>query len=170
VALLLSIPIPVSILLVQSPSDPTAPPCYSLCQVWLLDKVALRSHASALHAASYCFQCNEVFGSPELLKSHTVKVHPAKTFKCPYCDERFSTASAQDKHVKKAHPLRWVSESLQCVLHGASGELWCEVRSLRSLPFPRGRCMCPFCSKSFGSYKELDSHILQQHLGGPPPR
>ena len=143
----------------------------------------LHKHITTIHEGGDPFICRELgeagmecgagFDTESKLKSHTGRVHGAKSFWCSICssdpDERieaFSTHAALQAHIQQEHPPTCDDCGLKCTSQGAlkshieviHGGL--DIDQRKTHICPESGCGCAFTKKG-----NLNAHVQIVHVG-----
>ena len=125
---------------------------------------------------SICITCDQVFSTPELLKSHVICEHEKKSpasntcdlkltaeirqvqeyskvmeCKCPHCRRTYSTLLELKTHLNSHHKDHQPNTTGGWQLH------------IKNLYEHVTKCKCASCGKIFSSHEQLKSHVICQH-------
>lgn len=77
-------------------------------------------------ASIQCVDCKRVFGSPELLRSHRKRIHPAPTsFVCEVCGLSYADTGNLRKHVRSLRALCFLVQDK--LLHKSYSDTWTSI-------------------------------------------
>jgi len=145
------------------------------CEIPFQSKLSLKNHCDKnVCSKHWCDDCNEMFLSARILRSHILSVHEGKNHhECPICKIRLSSAFQVKRHIETVHEGKKPHKCPECD-HVTASKSWLNKHMLRThniQPKPNQKTMerkCPLCDEIFFNRSDLKSHFQFIHPGINP--